>query len=581
MTFSDDEKPIDIERLDRSALVKLIADFEKREKKSKREIQRLLRAVEQEKTIATAKANQYKAKTLVQKERDRYLRMVLGSSKDVILIFDKRKRLVYCTDVFLRYAASRNSGDVIDMPFDTVLGIFAPKEWVADIKIAVRHIIASRETMRQESSLDVNRNGDCRKYDILASPMFNNTGEVEGLMMSFHDITDLEKAREKAEQASRAKGDFLTNMSHEMRTPMNAIIGMTTIAKNSKEPERKDYCLKKIEDAAKHLLGIINDILDMSKIEASKFELSFVNFNFAQTIQNIGDVIRFCIEEKGQSYHVDLDKAIPRMLCGDQQRLAQVITNFLSNAVKFTPNGGEIRLAAQLLERRDDIYTVKIAIKDNGIGISDEQKKRLFRSFEQANSSTSRRFGGTGLGLAISKKIVELMGGSTDVDSDVGKGSTFSFTFKAQESGNDSHGIAYTADTPTGDLAGRCILLAEDVPVNQEILLALLEPTNLDIDCANNGYEAVEKFSADPEKYDMVFMDVQMPEMDGYEATHRIRALDIEKAKRIPIVAMTANVFREDIEKCLAAGMNDHIGKPLCIDEVLDKLNTYMQIPMA
>ena len=376
----------------------------------------------------------------------------------------------------------------------------------------------------------------------------------------------------KAEEASRAKSNFLANMSHEIRTPMNAIIGMTSIAKSANNVERKDYALDKIEGASIHLLGVINDILDMSKIEANKLELSPVVFNFEEMLQNVMNIMNFRVAEKRQHFSVDIDKRIPRLLVGDNQRLTQVITNLLSNAVKFTSEEGEISLNAILVQEANGGCEIQIDVSDNGIGISPEQQSRLFTSFVQAESSTTRQFGGTGLGLAISKRIVDMMDGRIWITSEPGKGSVFSFTIHmgVSEGGDDAAAMAEdNIDSGNDDFSGYCVLLAEDVVINREIVLALLEPTNLQIDCAENGAEALRMFSEHPARYDMIFMDVQMPEMDGYEATRRIRALDLPGAREIPIVAMTANVFREDIEKCLEAGMSGHVGKPLDFDVVL------------
>ncbi|GHU65402.1 hypothetical protein FACS189447_04260 [Spirochaetia bacterium] len=527
------------------------------------------------------------------------------------------------------------------------------------------------------------------------------------------DIMDKARsaALDQAVQASKAKGDFLSNMSHEMRTPMNAIIGMTSIGKNAADIEKKDYAFEKIEDASTHLLGVINDILDMSKIEANKLELSPVTFEFEKLLQKVVNVITFRIDQRKQSFYVTIDKKIPHTLIGDDQRLNQVITNLLSNAVKFTPEQGTIRLNAHYLREEDGLCILQIEVTDTGIGISPEQQDRLFTSFEQAETSTTRKFGGTGLGLAISKRIVELMGGEIWIESELTHGSTFAFTVKMQKGGVEKKtyldpGVNWSnvkilavddeteileyftelaanfdikCDTATGgeealrlisekgnydiyfidwkmpgmngtelskkikeansgkslvtmisgvewssiegeakkagvdkfiakplfpsaiaDLINEClgasnagvsgsmaeddagcfrgsrVLLAEDVEINREIVLTLLEPTEVSIDCAENGVIAVDMFKKDPDAYDMIFMDVQMPEMDGYEATRSIRAIDSEKARTIPIVAMTANVFREDIEKSLAAGMNDHVGKPLDFNEVIAKLRKYL-----
>ena len=401
---------------------------------------------------------------------------------------------------------------------------------------------------------------------------------------------ELESALENAQSASSAKGNFLSNMSHEMRTPMNAIIGMTQIGKSAKNIEKKDYAFEKIESASNHLLGVINDVLDMSKIEAGKFEITFVEFEFEKIIQKAINVIGFRIEEKHQNFSLHLDPSIPKVLSGDDQRLTQVITNLLTNAVKFTPEEGSIRLNANFVSEENGICIIKVEVIDSGIGITAEQQSRLFTSFEQAESSTSRKFGGTGLGLAISKRIVDLMGGSIWVESEPGKGSAFTFTVQlthgTEKNIEPGYGQINSADGKTSadqapSFRGCRLLLAEDVEINREIVISLLEPAEIEIDCAVNGAEAVEMFAAEPNRYDMIFMDMQMPQMDGLEATRHIRDIEskLETAnarKRIPIVAMTANVFKEDIQKCLDAGMDAHLGKPLDMNEILQILKRYL-----
>ncbi len=406
-------------------------------------------------------------------------------------------------------------------------------------------------------------------------------GESRQLSEALNSMVDtLQERIEAALAASRAKSEFLSNMSHEMRTPMNAIIGMTAIARSSDDAEKKDYCLDRIRDASAHLLGVINDILDMSKIEANKFELSSTEFDFEAMLRKVLDIVGYRAKEKRQDLSAHVDEKIPP-LYGDDQRLAQVVANLLSNAVKFTPEGGRVRLEAKLAKEEDGVCTILVEITDTGIGITEEQQARLFHTFEQADSGISRKFGGTGLGLPISKRIVELMGGAIWADSEPGEGSTFSFTAQVRR---DRSTAAERGEGDAGEetkegpdrFEGCRILLAEDVEINREVVIALLEPTGVSIDCAENGAEAVRLFTASPDRYDLIFMDLQMPEMDGYEATRRIRASGTEKGARIPIVAMTANVFREDIEKCLAAGMNDHVGKPLDMGEVMERLRKYL-----
>jgi signal transduction histidine kinase len=403
-------------------------------------------------------------------------------------------------------------------------------------------------------------------------------------------------ALEKAERASQAKSDFLANMSHEMRTPMNAIIGMAAIGRAAPDIGKKEYSLEKIAEAGNHLLGVINDVLDMSKIEANKFELDPTDFDFEQMLKKTTDVIGFAMKEKRQHFTLSIDRDIPAILYGDEQRISQVISNLLSNAVKFTPDYGSISLEAfpenqkpetaalipldgEKAER--EVFSLRIRVTDTGIGIHSDQQARLFSSFTQADSSTSRKYGGTGLGLAISKRIVEMMGGQIWVESEPGKGSTFSFfvflgkgmaaVFPA------AGGETGTEGPETDNFTGFRILLAEDMEINREIVLALLEPTGISIECAENGNMALRIFNASPNAFDMIFMDIQMPEMDGYEVTRAIRASPAPNAKTIPIIAMTANVFREDVERCLEAGMNGHIGKPFDFDEVLGLLRRHLR----
>ena len=406
--------------------------------------------------------------------------------------------------------------------------------------------------------------------------------ETVCVMLILNDVTLLARARAQAEAASRAKGDFLARMSHEMRTPMNAIIGMASIGLSAEDSERKQYCLSKIAGASQHLLGVINDILDMAKIEADKFELSPSAFNLTSMLQRVVDVIRFQTEEKKQRFSVDIDGRFPPAVFADEQRMAQVVTNLLSNAVKFTPESGCVALRAELASENADVCAVRISVSDNGIGMSEEQRCKLFRPFEQADGSISRKFGGTGLGLAISKRIVEQMGGTISVRSIVGEGSEFTFEVTVPKAlgGQEPQGSEPAGEGDPGEkdvddrdiFRGRRVLLAEDVEINREIISSLLEHTGLEMVFACDGAEAVESFLADPRGYDLILMDVQMPQVDGYEATRRIRASGAPGAESIPIIAMTANVFREDIDRCLVSGMNGHLGKPVDPDEVIAML---------
>jgi len=371
---------------------------------------------------------------------------------------------------------------------------------------------------------------------------------------------------------------------------MNAIIGMAVIGKNTQNSERKNYSFNKIEEASEHLLGVINEILDMSKIEANKLELSPESFSFEGMLRRVVSIINFRADEKKQKFTVQIDSNIPKILVGDDQRIAQVITNLLGNAVKFTPEGGSIWLNASLLNEENGVCVLELKVTDSGIGITPDQQANLFSPFNQADNRISRRYGGTGLGLAISKSIVEMMGGTIGVESKQGSGSVFTFTInvkRAEDHEEESSKLKTSMDdgqtapennlqTYSGIFKGKSILLAEDVEINREIVQMLFENTLMEIDYAVNGEEAVMMFSASPDKYDLILMDVQMPVLDGYEATRAIRKLVFPKAKTIPIIAMTANVFKDDIENCLQAGMNDHIGKPIEPELLFEKLRRYL-----
>ncbi len=386
-------------------------------------------------------------------------------------------------------------------------------------------------------------------------------------------------AKEEALTSAQAKSVFLANMSHEIRTPMNAIIGMTTLAKGAGPNEKIADYLKKIENSSRHLLGIINDILDMSKIEADRFDLNPEPFVLKEMLRTVQDIMMGRAEEKNQTFAIHIDEKLPRCIVCDELRLSQVITNLLSNAIKFTPNQGSITLSARLLDSLEKGKQIAFAVTDTGIGIEREQVGKLFNAFEQLDLSITKKFGGTGLGLAITKKIVTLMDGDIRVESAPGQGSTFAFEVPLVE-GTDED--LEEAEVDIGETSynfqGKTLLLVEDVEINREILISLLENTGVCIDSAENGQIAVERFAEAPERYDLVFMDIQMPVMDGFGATEHIRALPVPHAKTVPIVAMTANAFSEDVARCIAAGMSDHIAKPIDITEVLRKLKKYLRV---
>jgi signal transduction histidine kinase/CheY-like chemotaxis protein len=512
--------------------------------------------------------------------QDSYMNMVFQNSPDIILLLDSNGGLVYCADEFLKKTRIRYFVSIRKVHYAEVFSQFCEKDQLDEIKHFFKLAREERKPVVLERVMDIGRDGNKRHYDIHFTPMYNEEGVFQGAFILFHDMTDIMLAKIRTEQASMAKTNFLASMSHEIRTPLNAIIGMTAIATTSPEPERKDYCLAKISGASAHLLGIINDILDMSKIEEGKLELSNTEFNYESMLNQIAEIFEFRMKEKKLVFTVNTDPLIPDSIVTDKQRLSQVITNLISNAVKFTPEEGNIRVDSKLIDMDENTCTLEIKVTDSGIGIAKEDQDKLFHSFVQVDSSISRKFGGTGLGLAISKKITEMMHGDIRIESELGNGATFIVTIKADMKKLDSVSSQSDLDAEstvtTEGFKGKQILLVEDVEINREIVIALLEDFALEITEAGDGQQAFEIFSAAPEKFDLIFMDIHMPGMDGYESTKLIRALDNPRAKAIPIIAMTANVFKEDVERCLAAGMNDHLGKPLDLNDIVRILDKYL-----
>ena len=400
---------------------------------------------------------------------------------------------------------------------------------------------------------------------------------------SYHDMIDeinrknesLISLNEKAMSASKAKSTFLANMSHEIRTPLNAIIGMSHIAKDSLENREKAAAsIDQVLRASKHLLELLNNILDMSKIESGKFTLASEPFSIQTALEEVIDIFSQRCDEKGIDLLTAVDK-LPAAVVGDSLRLKQVIINLLGNAVKFTEAPGSVRLAVKGREE-DDSLTLTASVRDTGIGMSQEQISRLFTAFEQADHSIAARYGGTGIGLALSQHLIGLMGGVITVESRPGEGSVFSFTIELPVE-PDGVEVNREQSPDSLDLSQKRVLIVDDAEINRIIISEFLSKTNAIIEEAEDGVQAVSLFKESPEQYyDLILMDVQMPNMDGYEATRQIRSVPRGDAESLPIVAMTANAYREDVEKALDSGMNAHLAKPLGIDRVYGLLAQLM-----
>lgn len=436
--------------------------------------------------------------------------------------------------------------------------------------------------------------------DVRKAPFRDEKGEVIGTVGTARNVTErkqiedelakhrhhlerlveertaaLSIAKEAAESASRAKSTFLANMSHELRTPMNGIMGMTDLALRRATDVRQIDQLKKVKLASEHLLGVINDILEISKIEAERYHLERIEFELETVLETLSALTRPGATEKGLKLTINGPTTPLQQLLGDPLRLGQVLLNLTNNAIKFT-HSGTISVVVEIQEETPADLLIRFKVHDTGIGISSIDHNRLFNPFEQGDSSTTRKYGGTGLGLAICKNLVELMGGSIGVESTSGAGSTFWFTARLEKARPAQNPEADPTETAEDLLrrshAGARILLAEDEPINQEVARELLETVGLIVDIANDGVEAVDL--ATQSRYDLILLDLRMPNMNGFEAAKQIRTLP--GYETTPILALTANAFMEDMQLCVEAGMNEHIKKPVMPETFFEILGKWL-----
>ncbi|MBI5739820.1 MAG: response regulator [Nitrospirae bacterium] len=427
----------------------------------------------------------------------------------------------------------------------------------------------------------------------MARPWFEINADmltIEGrkyVLIALHDITERKEAEEElltakktADQANRSKSEFLANMSHEIRTPINGVVGFTDLMLETGLTEEQTTYAEMIKQSSETLLTLINDILDLSKIEAGQMSLESIEFNLKEIARHVCETIKLRTRDKPIRVICSADDSLPAIVMGDPVRFRQVLLNLMGNAVKFTEEG-EIELSLRAEDENSAFIKVHVAVRDTGTGIPEDKLDAIFEPFRQADTSTTRRFGGTGLGLSICRKLVSLMNGNIRVESEYGKGATFYFMALMGKAltetdmlSEDRGGNREDAVMSGGKARDTSILLAEDNPVNQKLMTTMLNKMGYRVEIANNGKEAVEKVAGSPGKFGLVFMDIQMPQMDGYEAAKTIR---VRGFSDIPIVALTAHAMKGDRENCLDAGMNDYITKPVKKDSILEMMGKWIR----
>ena len=518
-------------------------------------------------------------------ERQRaLLETIFVNSPDILWYQDKEGKYLAVNP---RFAAlvNKTPEEIHGLPASAVF----PPEVAARSRENFRAAIEGRTPLYTEETVHF-ADGHSENMDVVRIPQFNAGDEVLALLGVARDVsqrvavekelrriqTELQEACATANRANEAKSAFLARMSHEIRTPMNAIIGMANIARKKLHAGSPTgellNCANQIEVSSHHLLGLLNDILDISKIEAGKIELSEDNFALPKLVGSVESIIRPRCMEKNITFKVAMEGIAATHLKADSLRLRQVLINLLGNAAKFTPELGEILFRVRQEDRRRGERLISFLVQDNGVGIAEDTLKTLFKPFEQGGTHIARAYGGTGLGLSISQSIIRHMGGDIAVTSTPGKGSAFSFSLWLKEADNNPQQREAPGKSPAA-LTGKRILLVDDVEINRIIVIEQLSNLGLRMDEAVDGTEAVAMFARSPVNfYDLILMDLQMPRMDGYAATKAIRAMDRPDARSVPIIALTANAFKEDVDLVLANGMNGHLAKPLENDKLMELL---------
>ena len=513
--------------------------------------------------------------------------LILANCPDLLLVFDTKGKIISTSKSYLDYVGILSRSEIIGKHLSEIMSPIVSHSNFLCLEKLFNNSLSHKIDSSENFDIDFKKDGNPRYYNMQITNMLDGNKKSKGVMVIFHDTTEINKAnleaaraREHAEKSANAKSEFLSRMSHEMLTPMNAIIGMTAIAKTSKENKRKDYCLQQIQNSSSQLLELINDILDISKIESEKFQLSKNIFNLKKAINKILKIAKAKTELKNQTLNVKLTPNIPEFVISDENKITKAITHIISNAIKFSPKNGNILIDIEAPFSNEKYCQVLFKVTDNGIGISKEALANLFDSFKQADIGYARKFDGAGLGLYIAKHIIELTEGNIDIKSEEGNGTCVTFhinlNYSDKKKLENLKQMEINNSTATKFLEGKRFLIADDVDINREIISVLLEDTGVSLDFAVDGEDAFGKFSSNFHYYDLILMDLHMPGTDGYSATKKIRNSGLPAASSVPIIAMTADLFSDSIHDCLIAGINDHLSKPVEPSELIAKIREYV-----
>jgi signal transduction histidine kinase/ActR/RegA family two-component response regulator len=529
----------------------------------KREVKRLERALEKEHTLLIRYRSNNEAKKqfadIVLAERTRLelqMNLLLQNSRDFILFFDAEHQLILCTESLLRALGIPGIGLIKGKDFRGIFTDRVPAEVVRAVKSFVTEDTRGefQESFTAQFVADLRCNGDNRDYLLEVSLMRDSAGVHQGWLFFFYDNTDLVQARREAENANTAKSEFLAKISHDIRSPMNAVIGLAKMLSATSLDSRQRDLLNKIESSSDGLLALINDLLDFSKIEAGKLDIIDECFDFRVFLDELSSVFEMLLKQKELALHTHFASDLPEVVCTDAKRLRQILTNLVNNAYKYTPSGW-IDFSASRVEDG----SIRLDVCDTGIGIREDELSRLFTAFEQLDVKRNRDITGTGLGLAITKQLTELMGGSVEVQSTYGEGSVFSVILPLK-TGTRAELLHDSAVLREFTAPRARVLIVDDVAVNTEIAEFMLEDFKVQVEKAVDGRQALGMVQK--EHFDLILMDHMMPIMDGVEATRHIRELD-GPASKVPIIAMTANAVSGVVEMFLAAGFDGYISKPM------------------